>query len=236
MGQKVSLYQGLSLRENVEFYAGLYGLAGADARARAGARCASASRSRDAEGERPENLPAGIRQRAGLALATLHEPRVLFLDEPTAGVDVAQPRPLLGAHPGGGRRAASPCSSPRTSSRRSTTATGSSLHRRRPADRRCGAGGAAPALLGRLPRSRSRVAARRARRACSRALGAPPAVALDGATASASSRRAALDRRRSPRSTRVRGRAGAPRRASTQPPMTDVFRRAGARRSGERRA
>src|SRR5262249_6524726 len=43
---------------------------------------------RDSESERPENLPAGIRQRAGLALSMLHDPRVLFLDEPTAGVDV----------------------------------------------------------------------------------------------------------------------------------------------------
>jgi ABC-2 type transport system ATP-binding protein len=87
MGQKVSLYQGLSLRENVEFYAGLYGLAGADLERRWTAlreRFALA----EAEGERPEDLPAGIRQRAGLALSTLHRPRVLFLDEPTAGVDV----------------------------------------------------------------------------------------------------------------------------------------------------
>jgi ABC-2 type transport system ATP-binding protein len=88
MGQKVSLYQGLTIRENVEFYGGLYGIEGAALDRRWGAvreRFALA----DAEGERPENLSAGVRQRAGLALATLHEPRILFLDEPTAGVDVA---------------------------------------------------------------------------------------------------------------------------------------------------
>ena len=88
MGQKVSLYQGITLRENVEFYAGLYGIDGAQLESRWGAvreRFALG----DAEGERPESLPAGLRQRAGLALATLHEPRLLFLDEPTAGVDVA---------------------------------------------------------------------------------------------------------------------------------------------------
>jgi ABC-2 type transport system ATP-binding protein len=87
MGQKVSLYQGLSLRENVEFYAGLNGLAG-----RALEHRWSALRERfalgEAEAEKAEDLPAGIRQRAGLALSTLHQPRVLFLDEPTAGVDV----------------------------------------------------------------------------------------------------------------------------------------------------
>jgi len=86
MGQKVSLYQGLSIKENVEFYAGLYGLEGKALDERWGALRERLALG-DAEGERPENLPAGIRQRAGLALATLHQPRVLFLDEPTAGVD-----------------------------------------------------------------------------------------------------------------------------------------------------
>ena len=87
MGQKVSLYQGLSLRENVEFYAGLYGLSGRDLEARWGALRERFALG-DAERDQAEDLPAGIRQRAGLAVSTLHQPRVLFLDEPTAGVDV----------------------------------------------------------------------------------------------------------------------------------------------------
>ena len=87
MGQKVSLYQGLSLLENVEFYGGLCGLAGAALETRWGALRERFALG-DAEAEHPDNLSAGVRQRAGLALATLHRPRVLFLDEPTAGVDV----------------------------------------------------------------------------------------------------------------------------------------------------
>ena len=65
MGQKVSLYQGITLRENVEFYAGLYGIEGTQLETRWGAvreRFALG----DAEGERPESLPAGLRQRAGV--------------------------------------------------------------------------------------------------------------------------------------------------------------------------
>jgi ABC-type multidrug transport system ATPase subunit len=87
MGQKVSLYAGLSLRENVDFYAGLYGLSGKALEQRWGA-LAERFDLRETEREKADALPAGIRQRAGLVLATLHQPRLLFLDEPTAGVDV----------------------------------------------------------------------------------------------------------------------------------------------------
>src|SRR3989442_9752639 len=90
MGQKVSLYQGLTLGENVEFYAGLYGLAGAELARRWGAlreRFALA----EAEGERPEDLPAGIRHRAGLAVSIMHRPRPLFLEQPQAAAAVRRP-------------------------------------------------------------------------------------------------------------------------------------------------
>jgi ABC-2 type transport system ATP-binding protein len=87
MGQKVSLYQGLSLRENAEFYGGLYGLAPRELRDR-WTELLERFGLAAAEGEHPSDLSAGVRQRAGLALATLHRPRILFLDEPTAGVDV----------------------------------------------------------------------------------------------------------------------------------------------------
>jgi ABC-2 type transport system ATP-binding protein len=87
MGQKVSLYRGLSLRENAEFYGGLYGLRARELRER-WAELLERFALGEAEHEHPGDLSAGVRQRAGLALATLHRPRVLFLDEPTAGVDV----------------------------------------------------------------------------------------------------------------------------------------------------
>jgi len=87
MGQRVSLYQGLTLHENVEFYGGLYDLEGAPLAKRWGA-LGERFHLHDCEQEKVEDLPAGVRQRAGLAVAILHQPRLLFLDEPTAGVDI----------------------------------------------------------------------------------------------------------------------------------------------------
>lgn len=87
MGQKVSLYRGLSLHENVEFYGGLHGIGGKELERRWG-QLSERFALGEAERHETEDLPGGLRQRAGLALAMLHEPAVLFLDEPTAGVDV----------------------------------------------------------------------------------------------------------------------------------------------------
>lgn len=87
MGQKVSLYRGLTLHENVEFYGGLQGITGKDLELRWGA-LSERFALEEAEAHETDDLPGGLRQRAGLALAMLHSPAVLFLDEPTAGVDV----------------------------------------------------------------------------------------------------------------------------------------------------
>ena len=91
MSQKFGLYDDLSVRENVTFYASIYGLHG---RART---------SRIAElieelglGQRVDQLAGtlsgGWKQRLALACATAHRPAMLFLDEPTAGVDPASRR------------------------------------------------------------------------------------------------------------------------------------------------
>jgi ABC-2 type transport system ATP-binding protein len=86
MSQKFSLYRDLTGRENLEFYGAVYGLTGGDLDARI------ERVTRDLElGEfigRPTGaLPVGWRQRIGLAAAILHRPRIVFLDEPTGGVD-----------------------------------------------------------------------------------------------------------------------------------------------------
>mgnify|MGYP001766952348 FL=1 len=86
MSQKFSLYDDLTVRENLDFYAGLFNLPPALARERAEEVVEMAGlsgRTRDLAG----SLSGGIRQRLALGCAILHRPKLLFLDEPTSGVD-----------------------------------------------------------------------------------------------------------------------------------------------------
>jgi ABC-2 type transport system ATP-binding protein len=86
MSQKFSLYLDLPVRENLLFFGGAYGLAGKALKARADAvlELTGLGELREAV---TGSLPGGIRQRLALACSMLHQPTVVFLDEPTAGVD-----------------------------------------------------------------------------------------------------------------------------------------------------
>jgi ABC-2 type transport system ATP-binding protein len=86
MTQRFSLYEDLSVEENLSFYAGIYGVAWGKRRARVNAVLESSGlleRRKQLAG----TLSGGWKQRVALASATIHEPPLLFLDEPTAGVD-----------------------------------------------------------------------------------------------------------------------------------------------------
>ncbi len=93
MSQKFSLYGDLTPRENAEFFSSLYDADGGGGRGQGDPIARAFDRTGLSGGEgRPDgvltrDLSAGYRQRLALACAILHRPRVLFLDEPTAGVD-----------------------------------------------------------------------------------------------------------------------------------------------------
>ena len=86
MSQKFSLYQDLTVAENLEFYGRAYGVHGAELRRRKHLAVEMAGLEGQ-EDELTRNLPGGWKQRLALGAAILHEPDLLFLDEPTAGVD-----------------------------------------------------------------------------------------------------------------------------------------------------
>jgi len=86
MSQKFSLYRDLTVRENLAFFGGAYRLWGKRLRGRRDAVLAELGLA-EAGNQLAGALPGGLRQRLALACALLHEPRVVFLDEPTAGVD-----------------------------------------------------------------------------------------------------------------------------------------------------
>jgi ABC-2 type transport system ATP-binding protein len=91
MSQKAALYDELTVAENLTFYAGLYGLSAAQQRQRHREVLALVGLS-DRQNERAGQISTGWRQRLALAIALVHQPRLLFLDEPTSGVDPAARR------------------------------------------------------------------------------------------------------------------------------------------------
>ncbi len=86
MSQKFSLYEDLTVAENINFYGGIYGLKGAVMKNKRAWAMDMAGLS-DHGNALTASLSAGWKQRLALACAILHEPPLLFLDEPTSGVD-----------------------------------------------------------------------------------------------------------------------------------------------------
>jgi ABC-2 type transport system ATP-binding protein len=84
VAQKFALYGNLTVRENLEFFGGAYGLRGAALKQRINAVIKQFEL---APGARSGELPAGYKQRLAMATSLLHEPEILFLDEPTSGID-----------------------------------------------------------------------------------------------------------------------------------------------------
>lgn len=86
MSQKFSLYLDLTVFENLDFYAGMYGLRGAEKLARVN-EMITEMQLEDKRDALSATLSGGLKQRLALACAILHKPRLLFLDEPTSAVD-----------------------------------------------------------------------------------------------------------------------------------------------------
>jgi len=91
MSQRFGLYDDLTVTENLTFYASIYGLHGAERRARV-TELLDELGLRERTAQLAGTLSGGWKQRLALACATAHRPAMLFLDEPTAGVDPASRR------------------------------------------------------------------------------------------------------------------------------------------------
>src|SRR5258707_1813548 len=94
MSQRFALYEDLTVRENLNFYAGVYQVHGSRRTARVQELIGMAGLT-GREGQLAGQLSGGWKQRLALGCAIVHQPPLLFLDEPTAGVDPGAPRSFL---------------------------------------------------------------------------------------------------------------------------------------------
>lgn len=86
MSQKFSLYEDLTVWENIRFFGGIYGLTGAQIRAKSDALLHRLGFEQEAN-TLVAAIPLGWKQKLAFSVAMLHEPEIIFLDEPTGGVD-----------------------------------------------------------------------------------------------------------------------------------------------------
>ncbi len=86
MSQRFSLYEDLTVRENIQFFAGIYGMSNHQIQARTGELLDSLN-FMDAQHELISSLPLGWKQKLAFSVSIIHDPKIVFLDEPTSGVD-----------------------------------------------------------------------------------------------------------------------------------------------------
>jgi len=92
--QEIALYPDLTARENLRFWGGMYNLSGARLKERVEETLEIAGLS-DRANEKVETYSGGMKRRVNIAVGLLHEPKVLFMDEPTVGIDPQSRRRIL---------------------------------------------------------------------------------------------------------------------------------------------
>ncbi len=91
MSQKFSLYEDLTIVENLQFFGGIYGLTGEQIRNRSKSLIGELGLEKQAN-KLVKDLPLGWKQKLAFSVAIFHDPKIVFLDEPTGGVDPAARR------------------------------------------------------------------------------------------------------------------------------------------------
>ncbi|HOZ84279.1 MAG TPA: ABC transporter ATP-binding protein [Niabella sp.] len=86
MSQKFSLYDNLTILENIEFYGGVYGVSRSDIKIRSNELITTLGLEKEAK-KLVGELPLGWKQKLAFSVAIFHRPKIVFLDEPTGGVD-----------------------------------------------------------------------------------------------------------------------------------------------------